>query len=138
MLQLSSGVLILLMVFLLSFIVRLYFHFMYFLTFTRKRQSTITSNEGVTVIIAAKNEAENLRNFMPQILEQYYPNFEVIVVNDHSTDETENVLQDLSKSSKKMKFYSLEESYYGKKAALLKGIKMAKNCLQAPTTILET
>src|SRR5690606_38502967 len=57
----------------------------------------------------------------------YYPNFEVIVVNDHSTDETENVLQDLSKSSKKMKFYSLEESYYGKKAALLKGIKMAKN-----------
>ncbi len=50
----------------------------------------------VSVIICAKNESENLRQFLPAILEQDYPCFEVIVVNDGSTDETSDLLQDLN------------------------------------------
>ena len=51
----------------------------------------------VSVIICAKNESENLRNFLPSLLEQDYPCFEVIVINDGSTDETDDLLQDLNK-----------------------------------------
>lgn len=46
----------------------------------------------LSVIICARNEADNLRKVLPMILEQDYPQFEVIVINDASTDETEDVL----------------------------------------------
>jgi glycosyltransferase involved in cell wall biosynthesis len=50
----------------------------------------------VSVIICAKNESDNLRRYLPSILEQDYPCFEVIVVNDGSTDETADLLQEMS------------------------------------------
>lgn len=46
----------------------------------------------LSIIICAHNESENLRKNLPFILEQDYPQFEVIVINDGSTDETEEVL----------------------------------------------
>ena len=49
----------------------------------------------VSVIIPACNEAEALRRNLPAILEQDYGNYEVIVVNDASTDETEDLLKAL-------------------------------------------
>ena len=45
----------------------------------------------LSVIICARNESANLRQFLPAILEQDYPQFEVIVINDGSTDESEEV-----------------------------------------------
>ena len=42
----------------------------------------------LSVILCARNEADNLRKILPAILEQDYPQFEVIVINDASTDET--------------------------------------------------
>jgi glycosyltransferase involved in cell wall biosynthesis len=47
----------------------------------------------VSVIICAKDEADNLRKFLPFVLQQDYPDFEVIVINDGSTDETDNITQ---------------------------------------------
>jgi cellulose synthase/poly-beta-1,6-N-acetylglucosamine synthase-like glycosyltransferase len=46
------------------------------------------NQQPVSVIICAKNEAENLKQYLPTVLEQQYVQFEVIVVNDHSSDET--------------------------------------------------
>ncbi|MDR0939398.1 MAG: glycosyltransferase [Mediterranea sp.] len=46
----------------------------------------------LSVILRARDEAESLRQMLPLILEQDYPRFEVIVVNDASTDDTEDVL----------------------------------------------
>ena len=46
----------------------------------------------VSVIICARNEAENLKNFLPSVLEQDYPDFEVIVVNDCSEDNSYDIL----------------------------------------------
>src|SRR5690606_27037942 len=42
----------------------------------------------VSVIICARNEEENLRRHLPAILQQDYPAFEVVLVNDYSEDET--------------------------------------------------
>ncbi len=55
-----------------------------------------TDQPPVSVIICAKDEADNLRKFLPFILQQDYPDFEVIVINDGSTDETGDLLNDLS------------------------------------------
>ena len=43
----------------------------------------------VSIVICAKNEAENLEKYLPLILEQKYSKYEVVVVNDCSEDETE-------------------------------------------------
>src|SRR3712207_1783890 len=46
----------------------------------------------LSVVICARNEADNLRKMLPAVLEQDYPCFEVIVINDGSTDDTEEIL----------------------------------------------
>ncbi len=46
----------------------------------------------VSVIVCAKNEADNLNEFLPLILEQDYPEYEVIIINGGSTDDSEEVL----------------------------------------------
>ena len=48
---------------------------------------------GVSVIICAHNEADNLQNYLTHILEQDYPLFEVIVINDGSIDDTPHILE---------------------------------------------
>lgn len=47
----------------------------------------------VSIIVPARNEADVLPNCLPTILEQNYPEFEVIVVDDQSTDDTKKVLK---------------------------------------------
>ena len=46
----------------------------------------------VSVIICAREESENLRRNLAAVLEQDYPQFEVIVINDGDTDESEDYL----------------------------------------------
>lgn len=94
--------------------------------------STHEKPEPVSVIICAKNEDENLTEFLPKILTQDYPDFEVIVVNDCSWDNTENVIDEFAKIFPNLRKASIkEDNYYkhGKKFALLVGIKAAKNNL---------
>jgi len=74
----------------------------YFSLYNQLHAHNKTANEGdmiyetdlppVSVIISARNESENLQKNLPYVLEQDYPNFEVIVINDGSTDESEDVL----------------------------------------------
>jgi biofilm PGA synthesis N-glycosyltransferase PgaC len=54
-------------------------------------------NIPVSVIISARNEARNLTENLPYILQQNYPDFEVVVINDCSTDNSEDVLKDIQK-----------------------------------------
>jgi glycosyltransferase involved in cell wall biosynthesis len=87
----------------------------------------------VSVIICAKNEEDNLAEFLPKVLSQDYPDFEVIVVNDCSNDSSENVIDEFAKIFPNLRKANIkEDGYYkhGKKFAMLVGIKAAKNnCL---------
>jgi poly-beta-1,6-N-acetyl-D-glucosamine synthase len=65
------------------------------------------NQQPVSVIICAKNEAENLKQYLPTVLEQQYVQFEVIVVNDHSSDETLKILSDFKKKYVHLKIENL-------------------------------
>lgn len=84
----------------------------------------------VSIVIYAKNESENLRTNLPFILTQNYPDYEVIVVNDGSTDESEEVLKRFEAEYKQLYHtYIPEEAKYlsRRKLALTVGIKAAKH-----------
>ncbi|GHT76219.1 glycosyl transferase family 2 [Bacteroidia bacterium] len=62
----------------------------------QKGKITLPSNQPpVSVIICAKNEARNLEQYLPSILEQDYPEYEVIFVNSGSNDDTDDVMKRL-------------------------------------------
>ncbi|GAB2767551.1 glycosyltransferase [Salinimicrobium soli] len=82
----------------------------------------------VSVIICAKNEAENLRNFLPKVLEQDHPNFEVVIINDASIDETLEVIEKFASENHRVKIVDVQNNeafWANKKYALTLGIKKA-------------
>jgi len=50
----------------------------------------------LSVIIAARNEAHTIENALKSVLAQKYPNLEIILVNDRSTDGTDEILAKLA------------------------------------------
>ena len=84
----------------------------------------------VSVIICARNEAENLSNFLSAVLEQDYPDYEVIVVNDCSEDDSDDILGKYISKYPHLKVTSINKDpkfTHSKKLAQLVGIKAAKN-----------
>lgn len=134
--DLDSIVWIILSVILFFFIVQvLYYTIVYYKPFTYRKKiernsESIDSFPSISVIIASKNESENLSKHLPSILEQDYPNFEVIIVNMGSTDETDMVLKALNQNYSNLyhTYVPAEaEDINEKKLALTLGIKAAKN-----------
>ena len=60
-------------------------------------------NPRLSVIIAARNEAETIENALKSVLAQNYPNLEIILVNDRSNDGTDKILQKLAEKDPKIK-----------------------------------
>jgi biofilm PGA synthesis N-glycosyltransferase PgaC len=84
----------------------------------------------VSIIICARNEEKNLQKNLSSILEQDYPNFEVVVVNDCSNDESKFILQDFSRQYSHLNVVTIAEHErfkHGKKFAVTIGIKASKN-----------
>ncbi|MFC4210162.1 glycosyltransferase [Pedobacter lithocola] len=84
----------------------------------------------VSVIICGRNEIDNLKQYLPSILNQNYPDFEVVVVNDRSWDGTEEYLEQLETQHPNLKIVKIldnDKFIAGKKFAVTMGIKAAKN-----------
>lgn len=69
-----------------------------------------------SVIIPARNEAENIEHCISSILYQNYPThlFEVIVIDDHSTDETPYIIERLQQQHPNLQLIKLEQALKGK------------------------
>lgn len=110
-----------------------YFWFFYSRFAFYKSKPKTPDFEPVSVVICAKNEFHNLKINLPLILNQDYPEFEVVVVNDVSDDETIFLLEDLEKEYRHLKVVSITQDlnfFKGKKFPLALGIKSAHNeCL---------
>lgn len=115
----------------ISLFIQLLFYFIVYLRPKLWKQKTKAQcSEPVSVIICARNEEDNLRKFLPLVLEQNYPDFEVIVVNDCSQDNTEILLGELEQRYQQLRHTTIEldrKFTHGKKLAVNIGIKSAKN-----------
>ena len=87
------------------------------------------STPPVSVIIAARNEEDNLFELLPFILEQQYPEFEVIVINHQSIDDSTHILKALQRQYEHLKVIDLPRNQHlgtGKKLPLTIAIKGSK------------
>jgi glycosyltransferase involved in cell wall biosynthesis len=112
-------------------VIQLIFYFGFYLRFVLYKSAPVApSHEPISVIICARNEAENLENFLPSILTQDYPDYEVIVVDDCSTDDTDLILQKFQAMYPRLRTSVIKEDKkftHAKKLAVTIGIKAAKN-----------
>lgn len=118
-------------------LVQLLYYFIFFirLSFYKETENnSLTTSLPISIIICAHNEQANLQNNLPYILNQVYEhqgsyNFEVLVVNDNSTDDTIYLLRDLVKNNAHLNVLNLTQesrNMKGKKFPLSMGIKQAK------------
>ncbi|HEX38155.1 MAG TPA: glycosyltransferase [Candidatus Cloacimonetes bacterium] len=85
----------------------------------------------ISVIIAARNEEKHLVGLLDALIQQDYPKdlYEIIVINDRSEDQTDNILNNYSSKYSQIKYYKIEDvipEFVGKKRALTEGIRVAK------------
>jgi poly-beta-1,6-N-acetyl-D-glucosamine synthase len=83
----------------------------------------------VSVVVPVRNEQSNIQTLIRSLRDQDYKNFEVIIVNDHSTDQTESILNQFDLPWLKV----IQNSGAGKKAAITSGVIVAKGDIIATT-----
>ncbi len=112
-------------------IIQLFYYIIVFGNFSfTKSQKNNPKRIPISVIVCAKNEAENIKKFVPLLLEQNYPDFELVLIDDSSTDETLELFEQFEKQDSRVKLVKVKnnEAFWGnKKFALTLGIKAAKN-----------
>ena len=79
------------------------------------------SETGVTIISCAQNEAENLPQLIDALTRQNYPVFEIILINDHSTDGSLKLLEHSASRYKNLSVIDLKTER-GKKAGITKAV----------------
>ncbi len=100
-----------------------------FFAFNKPKPKAVKACPPVSVVICAHNELHNLQKFLPKILQQDYPNYEVIVVNDNSSDDSDIFLDQLKATHENLRIVNLSQQlnfFKGKKFPLSLGIKSAK------------
>ncbi|MGA1226837.1 MAG: glycosyltransferase [Tamlana sp.] len=116
-------------IFIIVVFIQVIFYIFFFGRFAYLKQTkNILGKKPVSVIICAKNEAENLKRFLPSIVNQDFPDFEIVLINDSSNDDTLNVMRRFEKLHQNIKIVNVKpiEAFWGnKKYALTLGIKAA-------------
>ena len=119
-----------LIIFVLAWIIQMAYHWILFrrLAFYKKQEKSC-SYEPVSVIVCARDAYEYLLDIIPVLLKQDYPEYEIVLVNDCSQDQTEEYLKDLARNNTKINLVNLTQNlnfFQGKKFPLSMGIKSAK------------
>ena len=83
----------------------------------------------ISVMVAAKDEDQNIEKCVQSMLDQDYPNYELIVCNDRSTDGTAAIVERLAVNDSRLRLINIEnlpEGWCGKNNAMQTGIASSK------------
>ncbi|MFT5252024.1 MAG: glycosyltransferase involved in cell wall biosynthesis [Flavobacteriales bacterium] len=111
-------------------VIQLSYYLIVFGKFAFAKAQTITPKRiPISVIVCAKNEEENVAKFIPLLAEQDYPDFEIVLIDDASSDNTLELFEEFEKQYTNVHLVKVQnnEAFWGnKKYALTLGIKAAK------------
>jgi cellulose synthase/poly-beta-1,6-N-acetylglucosamine synthase-like glycosyltransferase len=115
----------------------------------RCKQAKITFQPFVSVIVAARNEEKTIHQLLECLLQQTYAQYEIIIINDRSTDDTRTMLEDAQKKNsiiKRIDISTVPQDMPAKKNALRAGIEASKgeilcftdaDCFPSPSWVEE-
>ncbi|MDA0691584.1 MAG: glycosyltransferase [Nitrospinae bacterium] len=92
-------------------------------------KGSLRSSPFISVCVPARNEARDIKACLTSLLHQDYPNFEVIAVDDHSTDATGEIIQSLAAEFPNLlhlKGQVLPSGWLGKPFALHQAVQKAR------------
>lgn len=117
----------LLISFVLMFLIQLFYQLlMAHFSLSGKKKDKPVDYLSFSIIVPSRNYEENLRELVPTLLEQDYPDFEVVVVDDCSYDGTEWYLNELKLQSNKLKTSRIiQETDFPNALAITIGIRAA-------------
>lgn len=115
-----------------AFLLLLYYFALYGRFVFRKEKKPVPVDDlpPVSVVLTAHDESHLLIKSLPVLLSQDYPNYEVVVVNDNSIDETADLVNEFKNNYTNLHYVDLTSSISnirGRKFPLALGIKAAKN-----------
>ncbi len=84
----------------------------------------LSSYEGLSILVPCFNEAKQVEETLASLLDQDYPNFEVIAINDGSSDNTLQILYEIAAREPRLRVINLMENQ-GKAMALRMGALMS-------------
>jgi glycosyltransferase involved in cell wall biosynthesis len=111
-------------------LIQIFYYIYFYLALHLYKPQAPNKLQPVSVIICARNEAENLKRFLPAVLEQKYPEYEVIVVNDCSEDYSYEILGKYLLQYPHLKVSTINKDpkfTHNKKLAQFIGIKASKH-----------
>ena len=103
--------------FILTGIINILYNLSFFSFTSASSEKSQALNLPVSVIVCAKNEEENLQNFIPKILEQNHPDFELILINDASADNSLEVMEHFQNIDPRVKIVNVQniEAFWANK-----------------------
>ncbi len=126
---LTTSDLILLASFSLVFLVQVYYLLRYYLKLARHKDTAPNQNSNlVTIIITVRNEEERIREILNNFSDQQFNDYQLLVINEHSEDNTYEILNVLAETNPKLKVTSLsQEIQFSGKQAINIGLKGASS-----------
>ena len=95
----------------------------------RLPKQTSASKPFVSVVVAARNEEDSIGDLLKILTSQSYPDYEIIVVDDRSTDATSNIVRSFQSSDSRLNLVTIDSKSTvmpAKKNALTRGIQASK------------
>jgi chlorobactene glucosyltransferase len=87
----------------------------------QSKKPSVKKGPKISVMVPARNEEENIRACLEYLLDQDYENYEILVMNDNSTDSTGEILEEMARESPRLIIYNgapLKKGWFGKPYAL--------------------
>ena len=82
------------------------------------------SHPNVSIIVPARNEEDGIESCIKSLLNQDYPNYELIIINDRSTDNTLKIIERACLNEKRVKILNINsssEDWVGNNWAIFQG-----------------
>ncbi len=117
-------------IFLAFAVIQVIYLFTFLIAFLKYKSPEATHEVPVSVVVCGHDEQQNLHELLPLLLKQDYPEFEVVIVEDRSNDESYDFLYGECKKYNHLRLVRVKhkpEHVHGKKFALTLGIKAAKH-----------
>lgn len=113
----------------LLFFIQVYFLLRYYLKLARHRDSEPTQNlNQISIILSVRNEEQHIRKILDKFKEQQFEDYQILVINVHSEDNTDGVLNALAETNPRLKVTSLnQDSQFNEKQIINLGLKGASS-----------